>query len=95
MSDLLNIYETRYGSTEKVAEETENTEVEIFRKYAELAEGALSEEYGDDFTADDVEKLATKMIDHDLEQEYMEEKVAEFVQAGQIMAKAFKDELQK
>lgn len=93
MANLLDIYNDQYEGFEKEAEAEVNEEFEIIQKYASAAQSALAEEYGNDFSAEDVEKLASMMIEHDVEQEYMEEKVAEFVQAGQIMARAFKNEL--
>lgn len=97
--DLLKTYERmqKEAEAEKTAgEESQEADarVEVLQKYASTAEEALREEYGEDFTADDVEKLASMMIEYDLEQEYLEEKVAEYVQAGTIMAKAFKEELE-
>lgn len=100
--DLLSKYEEMTKSAEAEVEEqgTEKTaEEEILSKYAELADSALAEEYGEDYTAEDVQKLAELMIDHDLYQaeleEEMETKVAEYAQAGTIMAKAFKAELNR
>lgn len=62
-------------------------------KYAEAANGVLTEEYGDDYTEEDVVKLATYLIDRDIDEEENVEKVAEYVEAGQIMARSFVDEL--
>lgn len=95
--DLLNVYNQmkEAEAQQKEASVEEDGQKEVLRKYASAAEGALREEYGDDFDVEDVEKLASMMIEHDLQQEYMEEKVAEYAQAGTIMAKAFKDELER
>lgn len=95
--DLLSVYDqmTKEAEAEKQVSEEVNDQVEVLQKYASTAEEALRDEYGEDFTADDVEKLASMMIEHDLEQEYLEEKVAEYVQAGTIIAKAFKAELER
>ena len=51
-------------------------------------------ENGEQYTEDDVIKLACAMIDHDLEVEDNMEKVAELDEAGRIMARAFLSELQ-
>ncbi len=52
---------------EKEAQETTNARVEVLAKYAEAANGVLSEEYGDDYTEEDVVKLASYLIDRDIE----------------------------
>jgi len=104
MADLLKAYEQMNAATEeevKVAavEEEENAaeleRVEILTKYAEAADTLLTEEYGEDYEEDDVIKLAGYMLDYDIEQEEIMEKVAEFDQAGRIMARAHWDEIQK
>lgn len=70
-------------------------EMDILAKYAEFADQALQEEYGDDYTLEDVEKLAEMLIEHDLNIYEEEVKVAELAEAGQLMARAFVDELQR
>ena len=75
---------------EKVAEE-----MEVLAKYAEAAEEGLKAEFGEDYSLEDVEKLAEMLIQRDLEIEDEEVKVAELAEAGQIMAQAFAEELQK
>lgn len=74
---------------EKVAER-----MEVLAKYAEVAEEALKVEFGEDYELTDVEKLAEMLIQKDLETNEDEMKVGELVEAGQIMAHAFADELQ-
>jgi len=78
---------------EKEAQEVTNDRVGVLAKYAEAANGVLTEEYGDDYTEEDVVKLATYLIDRDIDEEENVEKVAEYVEAGQIMARSFVDEL--
>ena len=104
MSNLIDVYnnmlETRAVEAEeevKVAEATQEVDerVEVLAKYAEAADSLLSDEYGEDYDENDVEKLATLMINYDIEQEETAEKVAEFEQAGQIMAHAFAQELDR
>jgi len=75
----------------KIASEAMDT----LAKYAELADEALKAEYGNDYTLEDVEKLAEKLIEHDMSIYEEEVKVAELVEAGQIMARAFTEEIQK
>jgi hypothetical protein len=69
--------------------------MEVLAKYAEFADEALKAEYGDDYDYSDVEKLAEMLIANDLQIEEEEEKVAELVEAGQIMAQSFAEELNK
>jgi len=104
MSNLLDAYnnmlENRVVTAEENVKEAEATQevderVEVLAKYAEAADGLLAEEYGEDYNESDVEKLATLMINYDLEQEEAMDKVAEFEQAGQIMAHAFSQELDR
>ena len=104
MSNLLDVYnnmlDSRAAEAEEQVKEAEATQevderVEVLAKYAEAADGLLSEEYGEDYNEEDVEKLAKLMIDYDIEQEEAAEKVAEFEQAGQIMAHAFAQELDR
>ena len=75
----------------KVAEER----MEILSKYAEFADNALKEEFGTDYTEEDVEKLAEMLIRRDLEISEEEEKVAELADAGKVLARSFAEELQK
>jgi len=75
----------------KVAEER----MEILSKYAEFADNALKEEFGTDYTEEDVEKLAEMLIRRDLEISEEEEKVAELADAGKVLARSFVEELQK
>lgn len=73
--------------------------MEVFSKYASAADDLLAQQHGDDYTANDVEELATLMINHDLaveaQEEEMQEKVAEAVETGQIIARAHFAELQR
>lgn len=62
--------ETIEVEREKIAEEIENAEteerLEILEKYASWAESALTEEYGEgNFSAEDVEKVATAKMEED------------------------------
>ena len=84
-----------YDQLTKVAEqETEKQlQVELLQKYAEVAEETLKEQ-GQKYTKDDVVKVASWMIEQDAIAAEEEEKIADFVDAGKIMAQAFISELQ-
>ena len=102
MSNLMETYKNMQKTAEeaaaekaldKEAQEVTNSRVEVLAKYAETANGVLSEEYGDDYDEGDVVKLATYLIDRDIDEEENIDKVAEYVEAGQIMARSFVEEL--
>ncbi|HNW88159.1 MAG TPA: hypothetical protein PKN48_00720 [Bacteroidales bacterium] len=92
MEKLIDVYGELVKEAEvKVAEE----KVAELAKYAEAADTLLAAEYGDDYNAEDVEKLASMMYEHDMGIVPQEtEKVAELQEAGRIMARAFIEELQ-
>ena len=97
---LLERYELMKQAEQEVEVSTEEQEkiaeqMDILAKYAEAAEEGLKAEFGDDYELADVEKLAEMLIQKDLEIDDEEVKVAELAEAGQIMAKAFAEELQK
>lgn len=73
----------------------EDERMEILAKYAEAADGYLTKEFGTNYEDDDVIKLAGMMLDNDLEQEEMIEKVAELEESGIIMARSHWNELQR
>ena len=102
MSGLLDTYNNMVAASEanaeeaeavKQAEAVENARVEVLTKYASAADNLLAQEYGEDYEQSDVIELAQKMINHDIAQEESQEKVAEYVEAGQVMARAFISEL--
>lgn len=68
---------------------------EIVAEYVKTAEALLKEEFGDKTDPSAVEKLATYLIEQDIEQADMREKVAELDESGRIIARAFVDELNK
>lgn len=92
----------------KAAEQEEQTEkqtseeevkvaqdrMELLAKYAEAADNALQAEFGEDYTLEDVEKLAEMLIARDMDITEEEVKVAELVEAGQVLARSFAQELQ-
>lgn len=99
---LLNTYENMVKSAQQTAEQEEiekqaaavvDERVEVLAKYAEAADGILAEEYGEDYTEEDVTKLASYMLDQDIQEEENMSKVAEYVEAGQVMARSFVEEL--
>ena len=69
--------------------------VDVLAKYAEAADKILAEEYGEKYSEEDVVKLAAYMLDTDIDEEESVEKVAEYVEAGQVMARSFVEELSK
>lgn len=97
--DVYNNMRAAQEEQEKVAEvQTEqyqevDARLEELEKYASFADELLTQEFGDDYSEDDVVKLAELMISHDVEMQQEYEKVAELHEAGIIMAKAFKEEL--
>jgi hypothetical protein len=102
MSNLMDTYnnmmkaaheEEESAVLDQEAENLVKERVGVIAKYAEAANTLLTEEYGADFAEDDVVKLASYLIDKDVEEEENQEKVAEYIEAGQIMAKSFVDEI--
>lgn len=99
---LLDTYENMMNSAKEVAEQEEQEKqaaavveqrVEVLAKYAEAADGILADEYGNDYNEKDVVKLASYMLDNDIQEEEKMNKVAEYVEAGQVMARSFVEEL--
>jgi hypothetical protein len=91
MSKLLNIYEGMQKRAEQEA--IEEARLETIYKYASVAEELLEQAYGDNYSAQDVEKLAAMLISNDVEAEEEVEKVAEYDELGRIMARSFLSEL--
>lgn len=99
---LLEQYE---ATLEKTAAEAQT--IELLTKYASMADNLLAEEFGTDYTKDDVIELASKLIEHDTasvektasaESEIdaeTQEKIAELYQMGQIIGMGIKAELNK
>lgn len=90
---LLDTYETMQKEAE--VQEVESQRREMLTKYASAAEELLENEYGEDYKAEDVENLAEKLIDLDVEAVEEQQKVAEYVEAGKVMANAFIKELKE
>jgi hypothetical protein len=90
---LLTVYENMQKEAEAKALIQER--VDVIEKYASLAEGLLQQEYNKDYTQDDVVELTDKMIQHDLAVEDQLAKVAEYDEAGRIMARSFVEEIRK
>jgi hypothetical protein len=87
------VMEKEAGTEETEETSLKNERVEVIEKYAALADNLLAEEYGEDYEADDVVKLAEYLIDYDVEAEEQIEKYAEYETAGRVMADAFMDQL--
>ncbi len=90
---LLDTYEAM--QKEAAANEVDAQRREMLTKYASAAEELLENEYGEDYKAEDVENLAEKLIDLDVEAVEEQQKVAEYVEAGKVMANAFIEELKE
>jgi hypothetical protein len=92
----MNILEQRYEEMQKEAaeEQMKIAQVDTLTKFAEAAEDMLQEQ-GEEYTADDVIKVASFLIDAQLEDEEITEKVAEFVDAGRLMAHGFIEGLEE
>ncbi len=69
--------------------EMQNERVELVAKYASAAEEWIRKEGGNP-TESDIEKVALAMIENDLA---LEEKIAEYYDAGRVMAHGFLAEL--
>tara|TARA_Y100001938_G_scaffold151168_1_gene246799 strand:- start:4935 stop:5264 length:330 start_codon:yes stop_codon:yes gene_type:complete len=102
MANLLDTYNKMVEASNAAAEQEamekeaaaqQEARVEVLNKYASAADNLLAEEYGEDYTEDDVVELAQRLINNDIEQEEAQEKVAEYVEAGTVMARAFMNEL--
>jgi len=96
---LLERYELmKQGEQENVTSEEEvkvaEERMEVLAKYAEVADEALKAEFEENYTLEDVEKLAAMLIERDIEIGEEEVKVAELVEAGKVLAHSFADELQ-
>jgi hypothetical protein len=75
----------------KVAELEQHEQETYIAKYASWAEDTLNQEIGEgNFTAEDVEKLATAKMEDDAYEFEMREKVAEAYELGAIMYEGFK-----
>ena len=88
---LIETYEAM--QKEAAAKEVETQRRDMLTKYASAAEELLENEYGEEYEAEDVEKLAEKLIELDAEAVENQQKTAEYVEAGQVMARAFVQEL--
>jgi len=85
--------EETQAQVSKEAEVLVHDRVGVIAKYAETANTLLTKEYGSEYAEGDVVKLASYLIDKDIDEEENVEKVAEYIEAGQIMARSFVDEL--
>jgi len=85
----------RYVDMQKEAEYEmlKTAQVDTLVKFAEAAEDLLQEQ-GIQYDEDDVIKVASFLIDSQLDAEEDEEKVAEYFDAGRVMAQGFIDGLE-
>ena len=90
---LLDTYEDM--QKEAAAKEVETQRRDMLTKYASAAEELLENEYDQDYEAADVETLAERLIELDVEAVENQQKTAEYVEGGQVMAKAFVQELKE
>lgn len=88
---LLDTYEAMQKEAE--VQEVESQRREMLTKYASAAEELLENEYGEKYKVADVENLAEKLIELDIEATENQQKTAEYMEAGQVMARAFVKEL--
>ena len=86
MGRLLDIYETQIKTAE--VEEQEEQQAEILQKYAEFAETQL-QELGQEYTEEDVIKVASFALENDMAAAEAEEKIAAFEEAGRSLARSF------
>lgn len=91
---LLETFEKMASETQNAAPEaqTSTPEDEVIEKYASWAEDTLHNEYGEgNYTAEDIQKLASSQMDADANELFQREKVAEAYEMGQIMYAGFRD----
>jgi hypothetical protein len=67
--------------------------IQFLEKYAALAENLLTQNYGQEYTSEDVEKLAEALINMDVERAAEFERVEEIVKQARYTAKGFVDEI--
>ena len=91
---MLDIHEDMLHNAEinKEAAAEQEELLEFFYKQAEHAEELLSQGE-EDYTEDDVIKLASYLIDQAIDEGDNVSKVAELDESGRIMARAFIDEI--
>jgi hypothetical protein len=94
------LYEAVYGedSMEKDASQSVvsfGERVDSLTKIAAASEELLEAEYGDDYEAEDVAKLAMTLIEMEAEAQEEAEKYAEFEEAGAVMATSFYETLKR
>jgi hypothetical protein len=94
---LLAVHEQmlKKAEEEKVQTKLAEERVAVIEKYAAAAQDLMNQYYPKDHNPVDVAELTELMINHDLQVEEQQEKIAELDEAGRIMARAFADELNK
>jgi hypothetical protein len=94
---LLQVHEQMLKEAAEKEQQTKLAEerVRIIEKYASAAKDLMVQNYPKDHTDEDVAQLTELMINHDLQVEEEQQKVAELEEAGRIMARAFVEEVTK
>jgi len=67
--------------------------IQFLEKYAARAEDFLFQKYGEDYTSEDVEKLAEALINMDMERAAEIERVEEITKQARYTAKSFANEI--
>lgn len=94
---LLQVHDQMLKEAAEVAEQTKiaTERVAVIEKYASAAKELMTQFYPNNHSANDVTDLAELMINHDMQIEDEQQKVAELQEAGRVMARAFVDEIQQ
>jgi hypothetical protein len=97
MANLLEVHTQLLKEAEekRAAEQLITERVTVLEKYATTATELMNQVYPNNHTQEDVIELADRMIQHDLQVEEQQQKIAELDEAGRIMARAFMDEVNK
>lgn len=92
---ILDVYTQMQKEAEEKNEQTKLAEerVRVIEKYASAAQELMNQQFPNNHTDEDVAQLAELMINHDLQVEEEQQKIAELDEAGRIMARAFVDEV--
>jgi hypothetical protein len=94
---LLQVHEQMLKAAEEKAAQAQIVEerVRILEKYASVAQSLMNEAFPNNHTEADVIELVDGLIQHDLQIEEQQQKVAELEEAGRIMARGFMAETNK
>ena len=89
--DLLTVHTEMLKQAAEQAEQSQLVEerVRVIEKYASVAKSLMNDFFPNNHTEDDVLEMADTLIQHDLQVEEQQQKVAELEEAGRIMARGF------